>query len=64
MKLKEIKKGEYFTLKNVAYPRDSQVYSRCEYDRAERKYWCQRFDDISEGKYVDGNREVYVDFTF
>lgn len=37
MKLKDIKKGEYFTLKPIAEPKESQVYIKEEYDRSEKK---------------------------
>ena len=64
MTVKELKHGEFFTLRPIAIPAESAVYIRREYDRSEGKYWCQRFDDISEGKYLKGDREVYTDFIF
>lgn len=64
MTVKELKEGEYFTFKPIAEPKESQVYIRGEYDRMERKYWAQRFSDISAGKYVDGDKEVFTDFIF
>lgn len=64
MKLKELKEGEYFTLKPIAEPSEKQVYIRGEYDRSEKKYCCGRFDDISYSKYINGDKEVYTDFTF
>ncbi len=63
-KIKDLKHGEFFTLKPIAEPHESQVYIRGEYDRPERKYWAQKFSDISDGKLLDGNRTVYTDFTF
>lgn len=63
-KLKDLRPGEYFTLRPIAEPRESQVYIRGNYDRSERKYWAQKFDDISAGKYIPGNREVYTEFVF
>ena len=64
MKLKDLKIGEYFTLKPIEEPKENQVYIRGEYDRTERKYECGKFSDISYTRYIDGNREVYTDFTF
>lgn len=64
MKLKELKKGELFTLKPIENPKESQVFIRREYDRSVRKYWAEKWTDFCDGKYVDGNREVYTDFTF
>lgn len=64
MKLKDLKLGEYFTLKPIEYPTESQVYVRGEYDRSEKKYDCGKFSDISYSRMFDGNKEVYTDFTF
>ena len=64
MKLKELKKGEYFTLKDYAEPKDSQVYIRGEYDRETRKYVCGKFSDISYSRLLKGDTEVYTEFTF
>lgn len=64
MKLKDLKKGEYFTLKPIEEPKENQVYIRGEYDRTERKYDCGRCDDISYSRYFSGKTEVYTQFTF
>ena len=64
MTMKELRKGDFFTLRAIEDPAPSQVYIRGEYDRTERKYWAQKFSDISDGKYIDGNREVYINFEF
>lgn len=64
MKLKDLKIGEYFTLKPIPEPKENQVYTRGEYDRTERKYECGKFSDISYTRYIDGNKEVYTDFVF
>ena len=64
MKLKDLKKGEYFTIKPLENPKESQIYIRGEYDRSTKKYDCERFDDISYSKEFDGNKEVFTEFTF
>lgn len=64
MTLKDLKIGEYFTLKQIENPTEKQVYIRGEYDRAEKKFECGRFDDISYTRYLSGKTEVYTDFTF
>ena len=64
MTVKDLKKGEYFTLKPYSEPTEKQVYIRGEYDRAERKYDCGKFDDISYSRLLKGNTVVYTDFTF
>ena len=64
MTIKELKKGEFFTLKNIEEPKESQVYIRGEYDRTEKKYECIRFSDCNSCRYLKGDKEVYTNFTF
>ena len=64
MTVKDLKIGEYFTLKPYAEPTENQVYVRGEYDRSERKYECGKFSDISYSRLLKGNTVVYTDFTF
>ena len=66
MKLKELKRGEYFTRKPMheKEAKPSQVYIKEDYDRSTKKYWCQKWDDISRGIELKGDTEVYTDFIF
>jgi hypothetical protein len=66
MKLKELKHGDFFTRKamNGREAKSSQVYIKGDYDRSTKKYWCQKWDDISKGMELKGDTEVYQDFTF
>ena len=64
MKIKELKRGDFFTLRPIAEPTESQVWIRGNYDRSMRLFECTRFDDISEVRYMEGHRDVYIDFTF
>ena len=64
MKVKDLKIGDYFTIKPIENPKESQVYIRGEYDRTDKKYCCGKFDDISASRLFDGNKEVYTDFIF
>lgn len=63
-KLKDVKPGEFFTLKPIPEPKESQVYVRDDYDRSERKYLCYKFNDVNSWRYLKGDRIVYTDFTF
>ena len=62
--LKDLKRGEYFTLKPIDYPKDSQVWVKDEYDRSSKKFFCTRFSDISSSRLLKGTTPVYTDFTF
>lgn len=64
MFLKDLKKGEFFTKKPLSEPKESQVWIRQEYDRSAHKYWCQRWDDVSDFCLMSGLKEVYTEFTF
>lgn len=64
MKIKDLKKGDYFTIKPIENPTESQVYVRGDYDRADKKYCCCKFSDINSERLFKGDKEVFVDFTF
>lgn len=64
MKLKDLKLGEYFILKDIPEPKESQVYIRGEYDRSTKRYLCGKFIDICDSRLMKGDKEVYTDFTF
>lgn len=62
--VKSLRKGSYFTLKDVSEPKESQVWVRGLYDPSVKAYECFRFDDISYTRYFKGSRLVFVDFVF
>ena len=62
--VKDLKIGEWFTLKPIECPTDKQVFIRDEYCREEKKYICGRYDDISYSRLLEGTTPVYTDFTF
>ena len=64
MKLKELKKGDYFTRKNIEYPTEKQVYIKGDYDRSLKKYSCINFSDISKEIFLKPDTEIFVDFIF
>lgn len=62
--IRALKPGEYFTLRPIAEPSETQVYIRGEYDRSARKYDCGKFSDVSYSRLFAGDKIVYVGFTF
>lgn len=62
--LKEVKKGEYFTLKPIEEPTYRQVYVRDDYDRVTKKYTYYNFADVNRYGEKKGTTCVYIDFTF
>lgn len=64
MILKELKKGDFFTLKKISNPNENQVYIKGDYDRSTKTYDCTAFDDFCRVKYFSGNKEVFTDFIF
>lgn len=64
MQIKDLKKGDYFTIKEIAEPKESQVYVRGEYSREVKKYICYKWNDINADRLYAGTKEVYTNFTF
>ena len=66
MKLKELKRDDFFSRKPLNHKEAlaSQIYIKGAYDRSSKKYWCQKWDDISKGMELKGDTEVYQDFIF
>ncbi len=64
MKVRELKKGEYFTFMSVQYPSESIVWVRGEYDRETKRYIVYKFNDINKYRLVKGDMNVYQDFVF
>lgn len=64
MLLKELKKGDWFTLKPIEYPKGSQVYVRGDYIRSDKKYSCCKWSDINSERLLKGTTKVYTDFIF
>ena len=62
--IKELKKGEFFTKKPIASPKDCQVWIKGDYCRDIKKYECISWNDINRVTYIAGNKPAYVDFTF
>lgn len=64
-KVRDLKKGELFTLKPLEEPKESQVWDFQGYDRSDRTYWAIRWDNISVSReFTNGDKEVYTGFTF
>lgn len=64
IKLKDLKRGEWFIRKPNEYPKEKQVFIRGDYLRGTHKYVCQRFSDISDAIYLKDETIVYTDFIF
>lgn len=62
--LKELKKGDWFTLKEIEFPKESQVYIRGEYDRSSKTYSCVKWNDMNEERFFKGTKKVFTEFTF
>ena len=64
MTIKELQKGMFFTLKPIEEPKESQVWMKGDYDRADKGYICTRFDNISISKVIKSSTTVYDEFVF
>ena len=62
--VRELKRGEFFTRKDIPFPRENQVLIRGEYDRTLKKYVCQHWNDANYYVCLKPDTIVYTDFTF
>ena len=65
MRIKDMKQGDFFTLKDYGeYPDESKVYIRGEYNKSLKKYEICKYTDMNAFRYVKGDKEVITGFTF
>ena len=64
MKIQDLKKGEYFTVKPIAEPKESQVYVYDGYNRHTKKYVALKFNDFCVFREFKKDTEIYTDFIF
>lgn len=64
IELKNIDKGEFFTLKAIKEPAEEQVYIKGYYDKSSKTYSCINYSDSCKERFLKGDRLVFVGFTF
>ena len=64
IKLKDLKQGEWFTRKPIEEPTEKQVFIRRDYIRVDKKYICERFNNMNSYILLKGDTIVYTDFIF
>lgn len=62
--IKDLKKDDFFTLKPIPCPKESQVYVRDDYCRSCKKYYAWKFSDIGSSRLFKPDTVVYTDFIF
>lgn len=60
MTIRELKKGDYFTFKQIDEPKDCQVWVRDEYDRSSKKYLVYCWGDVNKSRLVKGDKIVFT----
>lgn len=63
-KVRELKKGDYFTKKDISEPDETQVWVRGDYCREDKKYIIYKFSDVNHFGLMSGDKEVYTEFYF
>lgn len=63
-RIKDLKVGDYFTLKPVEYPKENRVWIRGNYERSCKKYSVTKWCNICHESFMKGDRIVYIDFEF
>lgn len=64
MTIKDLKKGDFFTLKEIPEPNENQVYIKGEYDKISKTYSCCKFSDMNNEKFYNGSKTIFSGFTF
>lgn len=64
MKLKELKKGDFFTKFDISDPKPRQIWVKGDYDRSSNRYECYKWEDVNYTQLIPGHREVFCGFTF
>ena len=62
--IKQLKKGDFFTLQPCEEAKESNVWVRGIYDRSTKTFDCFKFEDISLTQSFKSNKVVYTDFIF
>ena len=57
-RVKELKKGDFFILKDIEFPNESQVWVRGEYDRASRMYSATNYADMNRERFFKGDNNI------
>ena len=60
-KIKELKKGEFFRLKDSD---SSPVWIKGEYVRSDKKYGTYKFEDVNHERLLSPDKIVFTDFEF
>lgn len=60
MTIRELKKGDYFTLKpHKDEPNENQIWVRDYYDRTEKKYYAYNYADVNRERSFKGDKIVF-----
>ena len=62
--IRNLKKGDYFTLKEIEYPNETQVWVRDIYDPTTKTFICYNFSDINRFRSFKGSKMVFDDEHF
>lgn len=60
-KIKELKKGEYFRLKDSDL---APVWIKGDYVRSDKKYSNYKFEDVNHERLLSPDKSVFTDFEF
>ena len=63
MSIKDIKKNDWFTLKEIEEPKANQVWVRNHYDRLSKTYSITNWETGKE-RFIKADKKVFIDFIF
>lgn len=60
MTIRELKQGEYFTLKPCeGEPKETQIWVRAHYDRTSRTYSAYNYADVNRERFFKPTKQVF-----
>ncbi|MEK9749569.1 MAG: hypothetical protein VW333_12705 [Pseudomonadales bacterium] len=62
--IKDLKKGDYLTLKNIDDPKANQVWLKDDYDKSSKSFFIVNFANMNKSKLVKGSLKIYTSFNF
>ena len=62
--IKDLKKGDYLTLKKIDDPKESQVWLKDDYDKSSKCFFIVNFANMNKSKLVKGSLKIYTSFNF
>lgn len=62
--IKDLRKGDYLTLKKIDDPKENQVWVKDDYDKSSKSFFIVNFANMNKSKLVKGSLKIHTSFNF